>query len=148
MHLDKACHQRNEYGALTEMPEALCAVARELLAKAIAAKKLKAPYLDMELHRRYGYLGQCLNYDFYDVSASSVLVQRRETERTKYGSSPRKDYYIIRRCGRGVSVIPAPKAVVVKLAKASSSLGEVIRTLVEKGHFRSLSGPAEQAKMA
>lgn len=148
MHLDKACYQRNEYGALTEMPEALCAVARELLAKAIVAKKLKAPYLDMELHRRHGYLGHCLNYDFYDVSVSSVLVQRREKVRTKYGSSPKKDYYIIRRCGRGVSVIRAPKAVVVKLSKASSSLGEVIRTLVEKMHFRSVSGSAEKTGMA
>lgn len=123
---------RNEFGALTAIPSELRARAQELLSKAIAAQKLKAPYHDMALHKRHGYIGRCLNYDCYDVAESCVLVQRRETERTKYGSSPRKSYFIIRRCGRGVTVIDAPKAMVVKLAKASTGLGQVIQTITGK----------------
>jgi hypothetical protein len=124
--------RRNEYGALTEMPSEMQARAQELLSKAIAAKKLKAPFHDMELHKRHGYIGRCLNYDYYDVAEACVLVQQRETQRTKYGSSPRKDYFIIRRCGRGVTVVDAPKAIVVKLAKISTGLGQVIQTITGK----------------
>jgi len=60
---------------------------------------------------------------------STVLVQRRETEKTKYGVSPHKDYYLLRRCGRGVTVKEAPKAVVVKLAKNSDHLGQVLKAI-------------------
>lgn len=123
---------RDNYGALTAMPADLATVAKALLSKAIVAKKLQAPYNAMEWHKRHGYLGWCLNYDFYDVTESTVLVQCRETERTKYGSSPRKDYFLIRRCGRGVTVTEAPKARVAKLAKVATELGQVINTLTGK----------------
>jgi hypothetical protein len=132
MQINSAIPRRNEYGALVQIPDELGTVARTLLSQAIAAKKLTAPYHDMELHKRHGYLGRCLNYDFYDVSKSCVLVQQRETERTKYGSSPTKNYFIIRRCGRGVMVTAAPKAIVAKLAKASTALGQVINTITGK----------------
>lgn len=124
--------RRNEYGALTAMPSERESVARELLSKAIESKKLKAPFNNMERHKRHGYIGRCLNYDYYDVSESSVLVQERETERTKYGTSPRKSYHIIRRCGRGVIVTEAPKAIVAKLSKVSTELGQVIKTITGK----------------
>lgn len=123
---------RNNFGALTQMPAELSAIAKTLLNKAIVGKKLTAPYNAMEWDKRRGYLGWCLNYDFYDINESTVLVQQRETERTKYGSSPRKEYYLIRRCGRGVTVTEAPKARVVKLAKMATELGQVIATLTGK----------------
>lgn len=123
---------RNEYGALKQMPPELHSIAQELLSQAISAKKLTAPYNDMKRHSRHGYLGRCLNYDYYDVTESSVLIQQRETERTKYGFSPRKNYFIIRRCGRGVTVIEAPKPTVVKLAKISTGFGQVIQTITGK----------------
>ena len=134
---------RNEYGALKDMPTELRTFAQELLSKAIAAKKLPAPYHDMELHKRHGYIGRCLNYDYYDVAESCILVQQRETKRTKYGSSPRKDYFIIRRCGRGVTVVDAPKAIVVKLAKISTRLSQVIQTITGRAKKPlKLAGPS------
>lgn len=121
--------QRNEFGALTQYHDTAQKSAKSLLQVAIKAGKLDAQYNRMEWDKRHGYIGWCLNYDIYDVTVAAVLVQRRETERTKYGTSPHKDYYIIRRCGRGVRVTEAPKARVVKLAKLASELGEVIDTL-------------------
>lgn len=120
---------RNDFGALIVMPEHFRDIATKLLSKAIESKKLTAPYCHMIEHRRHGYLGWCLNYAFYDVTMSTVLVQRRETEKTKYGVSPHKDYYLLRRCGRGVTVKEAPKAVVVKLAKNSDHLGQVLKAI-------------------
>ncbi|MFM2056391.1 MAG: hypothetical protein RLY71_776 [Pseudomonadota bacterium] len=147
MKISSSPVNRNEYGALKEMPPELRSLAEELLSKAFAAKKLTAPYNDMERHRRHGYLGRCLNYDYYDAAESSVLVQQRETERTKYGSSPRKNYFIIRRCGRGVTVIEAPKSTVVKLAKISTEFGQVIQTITGKAKTPlKLANPSTQAK--
>lgn len=120
---------RNEYGALSLVPEDSRVIAKELLGKAISSKKLDAEYCHMTYQKRLGYTGWCLNYDVYDITKSAVLVQRRETERTKYGTSPHKDYFIIRRCGKGVRVTEAPKARVVKLAKLATKLGQVIDTL-------------------
>jgi hypothetical protein len=120
---------RNEFGALVRYPDASMELAQLLLKEAIKSGKLAAKYNHMEWHKRHGYIGWCLNYDIYDVSAAAVLVQHRETERTKYGTSPHKDYYIIRRCGRGVRVTEAAKARVVKLAKLARKLGDVIDTL-------------------
>ena len=148
MSVTKITPLRNEFGALTWFPSELRTIAQELLSKAIAAKKLTAPYNDMELHKRHGYLGRCLNYDFYDIAEACVLVQQRETERTKYGSSPRKSYFIIRRCGRGVILIEAPKATVVKLAKISTALGQVIQTITGKAKAPlKLSSQSSHAKV-
>lgn len=127
--LNNLTERRNEFGALIALPETFGAVAAKLLALAIESAKLPPPYFDMQRHKRHGYLGWCLNYDFYDVTPSTVLVQRRETEKTKFGVTPHKDYFLVRRCGRGVIVKTAPKAIVVKLAKASDHLGQVIKTI-------------------
>ena len=124
--------RRNEFGALIALPENLCSVAAKLLAMAIESCKLTPPYWDMERHKRHGYIGWCLNYDIYDVTSTTVLVQRRETQKTKYGVTPHKDYYLVRRCGRGVIVTTAPKAIVIKLAKMADHLGQVIKTISAK----------------
>lgn len=120
---------RDEFGALITLPEHLRSNSSELLTKAVKSGKLDATYYKMEPHKKYGYLGWCLNYDYYDVSPSAVLVQRRETERNKYGTTPHKSYYLIERVGRGVRVTEAPKARVAKLAKSSTEFGQVISTL-------------------
>ena len=120
---------RNKFGAISSMPAEVQAKAQKLLDQAISCGKLDAPYINMERHTRHGYQGWCLNYAIYDVTAAAVLVQRRETERNKYGTSPRKDYFIVRRYGRGVRVTEAPKARVVKLARVADCLGQIIDTL-------------------
>jgi hypothetical protein len=119
---------RNNYGALTVLPEAARATASTLLTTAINCKKLQAEYINGK-NTRHGWLGTALNYDFYDVKDAAVLVQQRITERTKYGVSPRKEYFIIRRRGKGVTVSEASKARVAKLAKVSRTLGDIIDTL-------------------
>lgn len=137
---------RNEYGALTSMTSAFQETATSLLKLAIAANKLEAPYHDMTRHKRHGFIGSCLNYDVYDVTKSCVLIQQRQTKRTKYGSTPTKNYFLIRRCGRGVTVLPAPKATVMKLAKLSSKLGEVIELISKqaKAKRRAASAGTEE----
>lgn len=120
---------RDEFGALKTAPEAAFQNAHELLRQAIAAGKLDAPYCDMLQHRRHGWIGTALNYAIYDITDSAVLVQRRETERTKYGTSPQKSYFIVRRCGLGVRVTETSKARVVKLSHVATALGQIIDTL-------------------
>jgi len=114
---------RNYWGAI-EGPRS------PLLASAIAAGLLPAEYIDTDRKGR----GSCLNYDDYDVSASPkrLLVQRRETTITKYGSSPRKSYALVQLRNRKVEVInmDAHKALIVKLAKAATRPGQVIATLL------------------
>ena len=103
------------------------ALAQDLLGKAVATKKLDAAYDNTSWHKRHGKIGWLLSYDVYDITPSTILIQRREAECTKYGNSPRKSYFTIRRCGRGVIVTEMDKARVVKLAKASTALGQVKR---------------------
>lgn len=121
---------RDEFGALATAPEAAMDNARSLLRRAIATGKLDAPYCSMQQHRRHGWIGWALNYSIYDLTDSAVLVQRRETERTKYGISPQKSYWIIRRCGKhGVTVTEASKHRVIKLSAVATALGQIIDTL-------------------
>jgi hypothetical protein len=117
---------RNHFGALMTFPSG----ARDLLIKAIATDKLSPEYNAVAWNRRRQRAeGWCLNYDCYDVTPSAILVQRRETLCDKYGSHPTKNYYVIRKCGRGVTVTEAPKARVAKLAKVSTHLGDIIDTI-------------------
>lgn len=121
---------RDSFGAIAKAPEAAMDNARSLLRRAIATGKLDAEYCDMSQHRRHGWLGWALNYSIYDITDSAVLVQRRETERTKYGISPQKSYFVIRRCGKhGVIVTEASKYRVVKLSAVAVALGQIIDTL-------------------
>lgn len=123
--MNNAAIARNHYGALVSFPIA----ALQLLNQAIASDKLDDEYNNIKFDRRGRPIGQCLNYDCYDFHGCAVLVQRRETTCTKYGSCPQKDYFIVRKCGRGVTVKPADKARVVKLSRQATQLGQVIDTL-------------------
>jgi len=122
--------QRDKFGALINLPDEQAQNAKVLLRQAIASGKLEEEYSTVEWNARRGCgIGWALNYAIYDVTPSAVLVQRRETECHKYGITPHKDYFIIRRCGAGVRVTEASKARVVKLANVSTAFGQVIDTL-------------------
>lgn len=102
--------------------------ARGLLERAIKAGLLEAPYVDVDRKHR----GSALNYDPYDAKDGIALYQRRFTVCTKYGNSPNKDYFLLRRKGRGVELEwlgGSEKARVVKLSRVATTLGEVINTL-------------------
>lgn len=120
---------RDEYGAVDTASNGMLDTAKKLLVRAIKANLLEASYSNFYEHRRWGWLGDSLNYAYYDINKSCVLVQRRYTERTKYGTSVQKDYFFITKNGRAVVVKEAPKHRVMKLAKASKALGDVIATL-------------------
>lgn len=104
---------------------------RKLLAEAIAKEYLDEPYVDVDKKHR----GSALNYDMYDVNRHEVLVQRRYTACTKYGNSPTKDYYVIRRHGKAIQVLRVTddaKPFVIKRSRASMELGEVLEVLHRK----------------
>lgn len=102
--------------------------AGELLKRAIKAGLLGAPYVEVDRKHR----GSALNYALYDAKDGIALYQSRYTVCTKYGNSPTKDYFLLRRKGRGVEIEwlgGSEKARVVKLSRVATTLGEVINTL-------------------
>ena len=101
---------------------------RKLLEEAIAKEYLKAPYVDIDKRHR----GSALNYDLYDADRNEVLVQRRYTVCTKYGNSPTKDYFVIRRHRQAIQVLLVSddaKRLVVKRSRTTKELGEVLEVL-------------------
>lgn len=101
---------------------------RQLLKEAIAKEYLKAPFVDVDKRHR----GSALNYDLYDANRNEVLVQRRYTVCTKYGNSPTKDYFVIRRHGKAIQVLLVSddaKRLVVKRSRTTKVLGEVLEVL-------------------
>jgi len=122
--------------------------ARTLLNRAISEGYLSKPYVDVDHKHR----GSALNYELYDAKDGIALYQKRYTVCTKYGNSPTKEYFYVCRAGRRVTVEQLDakaKARVVKLAKASSILGEVINTLTGKAkHPLKAKVPANEARVA
>ena len=135
MHLARMCSKRRARKS-----------ARALLARAISDGHLDASYVDVDHKHR----GSALNYELYDAKEGIALYQQRHTVCTKYGNSPTKKYFFVRRTGRKVSVEQLDakaKAHVVKLAKASRNLGEVIDTLTGKAkHPLKAKAPANEAQ--
>ena len=74
---------------------------RKLLHEAISKEYLNEPYVNVDKKHR----GSALSYDLYDVSRNEILIQRRYTVCTKYGNSPTKNYFVIRRHGRTIQVL-------------------------------------------
>ncbi len=96
--------------------------------EAIAKEYLKAPYVNVDKRHR----GSALNYDLYDADRNEVLVQRRYTACTKYGNSPTKDYFVIRRHRQAIQVLLVSddaKRLVVKRSRTTKELGEVLEVL-------------------
>ena len=127
---------RDQYGALcathrttdSDSDSALLLSAQALVALAATTGKLPAAYDTLRRDRKGRYSGGARHHEVYDFTASTVLVCVRETEGSKYGvKTLSKDYFLVTRCGRGVRVTPAPKAIAAKAAKASgSALGTAI----------------------
>ncbi len=131
---------RGQYGEINQCLGALDAYknARALLNAAVMANKLEAEYCDVDRKHR----GSALNYSLYDVEivrgkVVAALFQARQTECTKWGNSPQKDYLIIRKNGR--SKVPsvtwlgdAQKLRVVRLSRHSLVAGEVIEVLMRQ----------------
>jgi hypothetical protein len=120
---------RGSYGELDiASSNAVIADGRKLLKEAIAKEYLKAPYVDIDKRHR----GSALNYDLYDADRNEVLVQRRYTVCTKYGNSPTKDYFVIRRHRQAIQVLLVSddaKRLVVKRSRTTKELGEVLEVL-------------------
>lgn len=96
----------------------------KILSLAVRRGLVDAPYCEVDHKHR----GSALNYDIYDAAPGAVLVQRRYTICTKYGSSPQKTYLLLRRTDRKITVASADghKAVLAKLAKQVPKLGAII----------------------
>lgn len=120
---------RNQFGALVDYrynPASETALAIET-GKAVLKLAISKSLLPAEYVTGDGRRGEALNYDVYDVSGATALVQQRTTTWSKYGNSPIKEYFLLRKVGRGVVVeIVENKATVNKAAKASETLGEAI----------------------
>ena len=119
---------RGFYGELAAPPN--CAHA--LLEQAIKKGRLTKPFAKFDKK----CCGHALNYDFYDCTpnGAAVIVQQRWTQVTKYGSSSKKNYYLLRRIGRGMAVesYDQHKPRIIKLSKVSAAPGDVIDTLSGK----------------
>lgn len=109
---------RNTYGALTTNE------GREIVCEAIKKGILDAEYCDVDRKHR----GSALNYDVYDIKGNTVLIQKRVTTCTKYGNSPKKDYYFLVKTSRKIKLVDVNKfkMTVAKLAKSACELGQVI----------------------
>jgi len=75
--------------------------------------------------------GSALNYDIYDYARGVVLIQQRLTTCTKYGNSPKKDYFLLIRSNGRIFKKEAPKKMaIVKLAKKDPEPGEIIKHII------------------
>lgn len=125
-----AQNNRDEYGALRQVP----AAASALIQQAVAKGKIPAAFDSMKwvrINSRIGNkrIGEALHHEVYDCTAdgAAALVCLRSVEGTKYGQkTTEKRYVIMRKHGRGIRVTDAPKAVAAKAAKATNKLGEAL----------------------
>ena len=129
--------KRTAYGELTPTTAAdtdTYRTAQAIVSLAVKSKKIPNSYDTITRDRKGRFDGDALHHEIYDISGSTVLVCVRETEGTKYGvKTISKNYYLIRRCGRGVTVAEASKAVAAKAAKTQpGTLGYAIAVLTGK----------------
>lgn len=118
---------RDEYGAICNTSENLKEKAKYFYKKKFESGKFKKPYQEGEWHHRHGFIGDYLNYDYYDITENQILIQQRWTSRNKYGSSVCcKAYHIVTVNEDGISAKEAPKHLVVKLCKICPELGQII----------------------
>ncbi len=123
---------RSPYGELvttsttTSEDRAARLAAYNLVAQAANSGKIPTSFDGMEWgtsgKERGKRIGEARNHEVYDFTASAVLVCVRSVEGTRYGQKTTdKTYFLVQRCGRGVKVAPASKAVAAKAAKASGA---------------------------
>lgn len=135
---------RSSYGEIlsshSTTPEhrALLAAARELIK--LAGKKLPASYDTISRDRKGRFDGSALHHELYDLNptGTSALICCREVEGSKYGvKTLAKTYYLLTKCGKGVKVNEANKAVAAKAAKAAGNLiGYAIEVVTGKAKLK------------
>lgn len=140
--------KRDAFGALvtSSVPETTLAQAKALIAQALAKKKLPVPFDDMEWYeqsrRRRYFRGTRREHEIYDIATdgSAVLLCVREVEGDKHGQKTTgKDYFIVKKHGRGASVSEAPKATSAKISKQCPDLGMALKVLLGKAKLPSLA---------
>lgn len=146
---------RNDFGALhastltSDDDRAGFLSAMSLVAQASKSGKIPAEFDDMEWGRsgreRGHKIGEARYHEIYDFTASAVLVCARSVEGTKYGQKTTlKEYFLISRKGRGVTVSEASKALAAKAAKASGALlGAAIAVIQGKAVY---TAPANKGR--
>lgn len=111
-------------------------------------KKIDASYDSLSWDKKSRASGSAVHHEIYDIHPDPlrVLVCIRETEGSKYGVATKaKNYYIIKKHGRGVIVSNANKHIAAKAAKqAGCELGCAINTLEGNGKLRSTRPPRPQ----
>lgn len=125
--------------------------ARQLVKMAAAKKRIPASYDHTSWERinsRIGNMrtGSALHHEIYDISPNgkAVLVCCREIEGTRYGiKTVSKNYFLVKKHGRGVMAEVANKAVAAKAAKAAGNLlGYAIEVVTGKAKLK-LKGTAQ-----
>jgi hypothetical protein len=134
---------RDAYGSLHQShrtTEADClayAAARAMVSQAAKSNKIPGSFDNMKWDggRRLGY---ARHHEIYDFTASKVLMCARSVEGSRYGQkTTNKDYFLIARQGRGVTVAPASKALAAKAAKSSGEiLGSAIEIVLGKSTYK------------
>jgi len=119
---DRQTITRNRYGAISPEPVKYRAIVLDAQVQGL----IEAEGCEFDSRRR----GWALNYDIYDIDIPSrrMIVQRRYTVGDKYGLHPTKTYLLISWFrGRATTVEVAPaKALIAKLAKVATRLGQVV----------------------
>ena len=148
INLSKA-ETRGNYGEIVNVrgrAKTAFIAATKLLDEAAEAGLLpKAYYCHLSRTR-----SESLNYDIYDFAPGMVLVQKRFTKMSKYGSSSRKDYYIISSGSGGLTIenIEYAKMLVVRTAKAELPYGFVLDRVIHRRETRKMAELTQPRKSA
>lgn len=120
--------QKGLYGEVIKAHEInLYKNVRSMLNQAVREGKIDAPYCDVDSKHR----GSALNYDVYDFKKGAGIIQRRETTCTKYGNSPKKDYFMISRKAGKVTItdLKEHKMKIARRSKACTENGQLFKSL-------------------
>lgn len=117
----------------------------ELINQAEKKKKIATSYDNLSWDRKGRSSGGAVHHEIYDIHPDPlrVLLCVRQTEGSKYGvKTTSKNYYIIKKHGKGVIVTDANKHIAAKSAKqAGCELGCAINILEGNGKLKSTQKP-------
>ena len=129
--------RRNSYGELTHLQDnPLTPEVNRLIGLATKKRHIPCTSDNLSWDRKGRADGWATHQEIYDIRPSpmTILICIRETEGSKYGvRTTSKDYYLIKRHGRGTKVSPTKKSIAAKAAKISGDkLGHAINILEGK----------------